>query len=282
MREIYKNLDFINVYKYVSKELRSPEQTKRQSIRLYFELFRSLEILLHRMAIDLGIKLKRPTMGILAKEVGKECNIPPIISESLGVIVTNRNIIAHTPSYSDSPDNFIADLDAVQNFYIWFLSDYKLGPSLSRTDAENYLHDDIASKEEIKISKSVFLSYATEDEKKASSVYDALIKRGHHPWMDKRDLIAGQDWEAEIRKAIRKSESFVALMSNRSVNKRGFVQKEIRFALDVLDEIPPGQIYFIPVRLEPCEVPDAIRNLHWTDLTSDTYDDLFKAIEYTH
>jgi hypothetical protein len=114
----------------------------------------------------------------------------------------------------------------------------------------------------------------------ATDLYKRLTDRGHHPWMDKHELLPGQEWPSEIRRAVERADFFIALMSRVSVTKKGFVQKEIRFALDVLGEVPPGRIYFIPVRLEECEVPESIRRLHWIDLQADhAYEKLWRALE---
>ena len=58
-------------------------------------------------------------------------------------------------------------------------------------------------------------------------------------------------------------------MSKTSVSKRGFVQSELKRAVDVLNDIPEGQVYLIPVRLDDCEVPQALRHLHWVDVVDD-------------
>jgi len=69
------------------------------------------------------------------------------------------------------------------------------------------------------------------------------------------------------KKAIRKADFFVALLSDISVNKIGMVQSEIRQALDVLEEFPDDRIYLIPVRLTPCKPTNArLSELHWIDL----------------
>jgi len=51
-----------------------------------------------------------------------------------------------------------------------------------------------------------------------------------------------------------------------SVNKEGYIQKEIKFALDKALEMPEGRIYLIPVRLEECEVPYSLSPYQWVDL----------------
>lgn len=116
----------------------------------------------------------------------------------------------------------------------------------------------------------VFLSYASEDLTVALRLHEKLSDEGFQVWIDKLSLIPGQDWKAEIVRAIRASNAFVALLSTNSVGKRGYVQKELRIGLEVLAEMPPSRIYLIPVRAEPC-VPQhsVLSDLHWLDLFPD-------------
>ena len=59
----------------------------------------------------------------------------------------------------------------------------------------------------------------------------------------------------------------------------GFVQKEIKFVLDVADEQPEGRIFIIPARLEDCKVPDRLSRWHWVNLFEDTgYDNLLCSL----
>lgn len=113
----------------------------------------------------------------------------------------------------------------------------------------------------------VFVSYAREDIQLARRVYEALKGAGHTPWMDEVDLLPGQNWKVAIQDAIQNSRFFVALLSKRSVSRKGYAQTELSRALDELDSFPDSQIYLIPARLDDCEVPRArLRELHWVDL----------------
>jgi cellulose biosynthesis protein BcsQ len=114
-------------------------------------------------------------------------------------------------------------------------------------------------------SARVFLSYAKEDRETVVKLYDDLKGNGFHPWMDEFDLVPGEDWDRGIRHAIRDSDFFIACLSHRSVSKRGYFQKELKRAVDVFGEFPEGEIYLLPVRLEPCTVPDSLSHLHWVD-----------------
>jgi SOS-response transcriptional repressor LexA len=76
----------------------------------------------------------------------------------------------------------------------------------------------------------------------------------------------GQEWDLEIRKAVRNSDTVLVCLSKSSTTKEGYIQKEIRFALDIADEKPEGTIFLIPVRLEECNVPSRISRYQWVDL----------------
>lgn len=69
----------------------------------------------------------------------------------------------------------------------------------------------------------------------------------------------------EIEKAIQSSDIFLACLSTHSVDKVGFVQTELRRALEVADLMPEGKIYIIPIRLDECEVPFRLKNLQWVN-----------------
>lgn len=201
------------------------------------------------------------------------------IYSTLQEILQTRNLYMHF-SGSASPRSLDRTKHLVIQFFEWYLSSYQNGPRYSSVEAKAAIWSAAAASGVEVVSKKVFLCYASEDRDLVGAIHQGLFDRGHEPWMDKVDLIAGQPWESAIRKAIRAADCFVAFLSNRSVSKRGFVQKEVRFALETLGEIPPDQIYFIPVRLEACEVPDSLSFLHWVDLfDSAGLSALYRAIE---
>jgi TIR domain-containing protein len=111
-----------------------------------------------------------------------------------------------------------------------------------------------------------FLSYAHEDRLQVRDLYDKLKAAGFDPWFDDEQLRGGQTWELEIKKAIKSCDFFIACLSSKSVNKRGFVQKELKQALAFVDEFPEGQVFVIPVRLEQCAIPASLQIYHHIDL----------------
>jgi hypothetical protein len=113
----------------------------------------------------------------------------------------------------------------------------------------------------------IFISYAREDERTARQVYADLVRAGFRPWLDREHLDPGSQWEVEIAKAIKSSDVFLALVSSKSLNKKGYVQKEMRLALAVQEELPSEQSYLIPARLDDCRPEDQrLREVTWVDL----------------
>jgi hypothetical protein len=83
--------------------------------------------------------------------------------------------------------------------------------------------------------------------------------------MDHFNLLPGEDWEMKIQSEIEASDYIVICLSNHSVTKRGYVQKEIRKALSVLEKLPAGDIYIIPIKLDKCNVPTTLIAKQWLD-----------------
>lgn len=115
----------------------------------------------------------------------------------------------------------------------------------------------------------VFLCHASSDKPAARALYKRLIVDGIDAWLDEEKLLPGQNWKKEIQKAIRHSNIVVILLSEASVSKSGFVQKEIKLALDFAEEKPEGTIFLIPIRLENCAVPESLSDLHCVDMFYD-------------
>jgi len=125
----------------------------------------------------------------------------------------------------------------------------------------------------------IFLCHASDDKDEVRDLYNLLVKHGADPWLDTEKLLPGQDWNLEINKALDASDVILLCLSKGSVNKEGYVQKEIRIAMDRALEMPEGRIFLIPARLEKCDLPYKIRTYQWVDLFSaDGMDKLIKSL----
>ena len=126
----------------------------------------------------------------------------------------------------------------------------------------------------------VFLCHSSSDKAPVRALYRQLQQEGDiEPWLNEENLLPGQNWDYEIRKAVRESNVVLACLSSASVTRRGYVQTEIKLALDVADEQPEGTIYLIPTRLEPCNVPERLKRWQWVDLFEERgYEQLLRAL----
>ena len=132
------------------------------------------------------------------------------------------------------------------------------------------------------INKMVFFSYASPDRDRVIPFYDFLLSKGFSPWMDTIKLLPGQNWEFEIIKAIDSAFLIVIFISANSVNRTGYVQKELRIALNKLQERPFNHIYLVPVILDrSVSVPQQLADLQclYANLP-DCYNRLHQALNY--
>ena len=130
---------------------------------------------------------------------------------------------------------------------------------------------------------TIFLSYAHADYNAVRKLYKKLSDAGFKPWLDKEDILPGQDWKHCIEKAARSCDFFMPCLSNNSADRRGFIQREIKSAIDCWQEKLVDDIYVIPVRLEDCNAPESLSKFQWVDLFGENeetgWKQLIKAIE---
>jgi len=116
----------------------------------------------------------------------------------------------------------------------------------------------------------VFLGYALEDRTKVKKLFRQLQKAGLQPWMDCQKLLPGQNWPRAIQQTIEIADFFVACYSTNGTSKRGYFQSEVCAALEEATQFPPDDFFFVPLRLDECELPRRILNsTHYIDLFPD-------------
>jgi hypothetical protein len=123
----------------------------------------------------------------------------------------------------------------------------------------------------------VFICYANQDFERAGEIADWLSDSGAEPWLDKRNLISGDNWELEIEQAVSRSDAFVVLLRP-GFDEIGFRQKEVRLALEAAKRRPVGHGFIIPFVIEPCQLPVWCQPIH-TPNTKSSRKDLVRAIE---
>lgn len=96
----------------------------------------------------------------------------------------------------------------------------------------------------------IFLSYGSPDLAQARTLYNRLKARGLNVWFDKEQLLPGQRWDFEIKRALRQSHIVLFLISSTSIERRGYVQREMSLAIKHLEEKLSEDIYAIPILLD--------------------------------
>ena len=106
----------------------------------------------------------------------------------------------------------------------------------------------------------VFLCHTQGDKPIVRELYQKLrAEPWIEPWLDEEEIYPGQDWSMEIEKAIENTDAIIVCISNNSITKDGYVQREIRTALQYADYKPEGTLFIIPVRLEECIPPRSLQ-----------------------
>lgn len=126
----------------------------------------------------------------------------------------------------------------------------------------------------------VFLCHAKDDKAKVQKLYDFLRKQGVDVWFSAVDLLPGQDIQVEIPRAVNTSDTILVCLTRNSVDKEGYIQTEIRLAVEKSFQMPEGRIFLIPARLEDCEIPYSMKRYHHVDLFKPgEYSRLMKALQ---
>lgn len=126
---------------------------------------------------------------------------------------------------------------------------------------------------------TIFLSYASPDYERVHTYFTRLVADGLDPWFDKEKLVAGQNWDFEIKRALARAEIIVVFLSENSISRRGYVQREIRIALDQAQNKLHDDIYVIPVMLDEVPIPAQLEAIQVVGAASeDPYKQLSTAI----
>ncbi|MDN4633156.1 TIR domain-containing protein [Sphingomonas sp. PsM26] len=126
----------------------------------------------------------------------------------------------------------------------------------------------------------IFLSYASPDYDRVHEYFAALTSDGLDPWLDKEKLVAGQNWDFEIKRALARAVIIVVFLSENSVSRRGYVQREIKIALGQSEAKLHDDIYLIPVMLDEVIIPPQLQDIQVIGAsTEDSYKQLSRAID---
>ncbi len=128
----------------------------------------------------------------------------------------------------------------------------------------------------------VLLSHAAGDEEAVRELHRRLVRDGVPCWWEGADLRPEQDRDRELTAAVQRSRFVLACLSHRSITDRGYLQPQLKAAVDAADEQPEGATFLVPVRLEACPIPQRLARWLWIDLFGEHgYDRLLAALRVT-
>jgi TIR domain len=124
----------------------------------------------------------------------------------------------------------------------------------------------------------VFISYAAEDRESVMRLGQRLRADGVDAWLDVDSLLPGQEWRAEISRAIHDADAMIVCLSTASATSKS-LNMEVGAALEIQSQRPEGTIFLVPVRLEECTVPFLLTHYHWVDIFKNGgYERLLRAL----
>jgi len=114
--------------------------------------------------------------------------------------------------------------------------------------------------------KRLFISHSSKDKGLANCLYVDLIEHGHNPWLDDRDIKAGQSIPSEIQKGLGEADFILVLLSPNSVTSN-WVNVEWESAY--WDEVNNNKVKVIPILLKDCDIPKFLKPKKYVDFRND-------------
>lgn len=122
-----------------------------------------------------------------------------------------------------------------------------------------------------------FVSYVRENRSQVDALCRDLEKHGITVWLDRNNIRPGTRWKEAVRTAISQGAFFLACFSDQAVRKRrSYMNEELTLAIDELRLRPADRAWFVPIRLDGCELPrrpissgETLADIQWVDLSVD-------------
>ena len=114
----------------------------------------------------------------------------------------------------------------------------------------------------------VFLSYSSTDAAVARRLALDLRSANLDVWLDQWEVGVGDKFEQSIERGLDEAEFVIVLLTRASVASE-WVDREWRHK--VQDETQKGRVTVVPVRSEPCEMPDFLAQRSYADISGGSY-----------
>jgi hypothetical protein len=99
-------------------------------------------------------------------------------------------------------------------------------------------------------------------------IYTHLKNGKLNPWIDKEGIRSGDEWNKLLEDTIEDIDYFIIVQSEAMANKtRGYVNKEIKLAIRLSDQVRSGFNYIFPVKIDDSEPLAELEKYQTRDLT---------------
>ena len=122
--------------------------------------------------------------------------------------------------------------------------------------------------------RHVFISYCHENKTVVDRLCQVLASHDIHIWLDRDNRGPGTPWKQAIQQAIQHGDFFIACFSTEAnARNQTYMSEELKVAIEELHRRPVDKVWFVPVKLNACEIPnidigggETLRSLQYVDL----------------
>lgn len=104
----------------------------------------------------------------------------------------------------------------------------------------------------------IFVSYSRKDEGFAQELVAGLMATGFEPLLDKRDIVAGEDWETRLQRLIEAAETVVYIISPDSIASR-----RCAWEVEQTEQLGKRLIPVVWRQVEESAVPERLKRLNY-------------------
>ncbi len=134
--------------------------------------------------------------------------------------------------------------------------------------------------------KLAYVSYSETDKKVVEETLIKLNDNGILTWYDQKELKPGDSWENKIINSIQTSDCVLIFLSKKSINERGYFNKEINLALSERSFRPENSRYIIPILIDDVNIPNRLKEFYpvklWKEKSLEKLYNVLIYPEYRH
>jgi hypothetical protein len=112
----------------------------------------------------------------------------------------------------------------------------------------------------------VFISHSSQDKSFVKGLAVDLAAKGHQPWVDEWEILAGESIPERISNGIEDADFVLVVLSRASVESK-WVEQE--WQSKYWSEVNERHIQVIPVLVNDCEIPTLLRHKKYVDFRDD-------------